>query len=506
LNFEHVVKNISTLTDLKRSCVMYVIDYRNLDKSELEGALIKTSPQYYHKNNVEKALKQCFYHENRHVRILVPIIIKEILLNKRDFALSQKELNEEIIKFEQKIVNEANEDLIRKNNSKKEKYDLFYFILETAWLHENKVSPDEKNLILKLKDRLNITDREYMLLESKLGKFPKPNNQIHTNDEINRVRREMQQMGLIFAIRDENRTDYDIIPEELAKVYREIYDLEIKTNGYQEILKIKYVKKKSYLRSILEKGEIEFDNGSTLSELQELVVRHIKPSILLGGYSARDGLDVSDLSDWCRDLDLKTSGQKQCLIERIIEYYDGIYEKEEIEEDERACWFNYYEEFASRNLELLRKHGLINKDLDCERKFEDATDYIFENYLKQKPIQMIGSEHPDGMLSFGERLIFWDNKSKETLVDLKGHIKQFDRYIKTSKKPVVAFLVIAPDFTEQSVEEAMRYQLLEDTVITLVKAEDLKEIAMKWNENYSDEPFPLGYFKQPGIFNKNLIK
>ncbi len=47
LNFENVVKNISTLTDLKRSCGMYVIDYRNLDKSELENALIKTSPHFY---------------------------------------------------------------------------------------------------------------------------------------------------------------------------------------------------------------------------------------------------------------------------------------------------------------------------------------------------------------------------------------------------------------------------------------------------------------------------
>ena len=56
-----------------------------------------------------------------------------------------------------------------------------------------------------------------------------------------------------------------------------------------------------------------------------------------------------------------------------------------------------------------------------------------------------------------------------------------------------------------TVEEAMKYQLLNDTVITLITAKELKDLAIKWNSKKGDETFPLGYFKQPGKFNSKLI-
>ena len=42
----------------------------------------------------------------------------------------------------------------------------------------------------------------------------------------------------------------------------------------------------------------------------------------------------------------------------------------------------------------------------------------------------------------------------------------------------------------------------------MVRAEDLKDIAEKWGEKMSgkkEDPFPLGYFIQTELLNKNLI-
>lgn len=194
------------------------------------------------------------------------------------------------------------------------------------------------------------------------------------------------------------------------------------------------------------------------------------------------------------------------MIKRIINYYDSIQKDDEVKEDKRELYFNYFEELSNRNFSTLRKQNIIKKEIDCERNFEKATNYIFEMYLNQKPLNMIGNEHPDGTLSYGEKLILWDNKSKETKVNLKDHIKQFDRYIIQSKKMVVSFIVIAPSFTEESVEECINYQLLNDTVITLITASDLKNLAVKWKKKNKQTPFPLGYFKQPGRFNVKLVK
>jgi hypothetical protein len=114
-----------------------------------------------------------------------------------------------------------------------------------------------------------------------------------------------------------------------------------------------------------------------------------------------------------------------------------------------------------------------------------------------------GTEHPDGILSYNDKLIYWDNKSKEHKVNIADHIKQFDKYIKNAEKSIACFLVIAPDFTPESEKECAKYSLNSDTIICLVKAYDLKEVAMKWDK---DTAFPLGYFRQVGSFNKELIE
>ena len=121
---------------------------------------------------------------------------------------------------------------------------------------------------------------------------------------------------------------------------------------------------------------------------------------------------------------------------------------------------------------------------------------------------MSGTEHPDGILSFNDKLIMWDNKSKETSVSLLDHIKQFDRYIKTSPKPVSVFMVIAPSFTNDSIKECAKYAMNSDTLILLITAEEIKNLALKWQNNHKNdnESLPLGIFKQNGRFNPILIE
>jgi hypothetical protein len=343
------------------------------------------------------------------------------------------------------------------------------------------------------------------MLEAQIGNFPKKKNLLHTNDEINRMRRDLQKQGLIFSIRDDDGIDYDVIPSEIVDVLREIYDIEIKTQGYERILSNKRFRTKNYMLNIIEKSEFNHPNTMTLSAIKDFILNKIKPTNLLGGYSTRDGLNTSDLSDWCKELGLSSSRTKDELISQLIEYYDSFKEKPEAQDDFRETLLGYYELLAERKISELRKSGILEKDLECEKYFEKATDYLFDVLLNVEPLDLIGTEHPDGILSFNDKLIMWDNKSKETDVNLKDHIDQFDRYIRSSSKSVASFLVIGPSFTDNSYDEAMKYQLLNDTVITLIPAKQLKDLAFKWKDSKGKEPFPLGYFKQPGKFNSNLI-
>lgn len=116
-----------------------------------------------------------------------------------------------------------------------------------------------------------------------------------------------------------------------------------------------------------------------------------------------------------------------------------------------------------------------------ERKFEEATDYLFEAKLNHKPLNQIGSNHPDGVIRYKDSLILWDNKSKESAVNLKVHLKQFDRYVQSAEKRVGCFLVIGPGFTEESRVLAMQYLVENDTPIPLITADELKTLAEDWD-------------------------
>ena len=146
-----------------------------------------------------------------------------------------------------------------------------------------------------------------------------------------------------------------------------------------------------------------------------------------------------------------------------------------------------------------------------EHYFEEATQYLFEEMLNHNPLNQPGSNRPDGLISFKDMYLMWDNKSKEEpgLVNLKDHIKQFDGYMNNSDKPVPIFLVIAPDFTTESELLSITYSAKNiNRSIVLITAAELKAIAEKWNcesNKRRDEPFPLGLFGNSGRFNQKIV-
>lgn len=508
MDIAKTVQNIGTTLDLRRIASAYVIDYRNLSDDEIRAAILKTAPQYYFRDNVAQALEGLFLGDNRDHRVISRLMLKTVLLQKDHFMCPQRETEEDIIAFEQAIINRSNEDLLQRSGERSKAIELFQFVLDTAWQHNASISPDEKNLIEKIKGRLKITDREYYLIEAKLGKYPKPGNELHTRGEIEEARKAMQGKGLLFAIRDSDGTDFDLVPEEIARGLRDVLGFQIRRHGYRELLTHKHVRAKRYYLNILDKCGVPVEGMASMEDLQEAILEQVPPSLLLGGISPRDGLDISVLRKWCAELGLPVSGVKADTIQRIIAHYDSILEKDDVLRDDREHWYEHYDRFASRDLEFLRSQQLIGKDLECEAKFEQATDYLFEKRLQHKPLKLIGTAHPDGALSFQDKVIYWDNKSKETQVNLRDHIRQFDSYIKSSERPVACFFVIGPAFTPESGVLAMQYFVENATTITLIKADDLKAIADDWSSPASgkeEDPFPLGYLIQPGELNRALV-
>jgi len=506
MKFEKCINNMSGKNELKRVAEAYVVDYKNLEINELKEALLKAAGQYFDKKNVELAMESMLLSEKRDDRIITRMMLKEVLLNKDDYKREKKIVDDEVLAYEQSIINASNE-MSEKIMSEKN-MSFFNFVLETAWESNNSISPDEKNMIEKIRKKLDITEKEYEMVEAKLGRFPKNNNELHLKSEIEDVRTILQRNGLLFLFKNSDGVAFDVIPEEIAVAINAYYGKEMRNHGYRQLVSYKLLKNKDYLLDILKRGNIKCDNNMKLGQLQELVLERVKPSVILGGYSPKDGLSKENLLQWCSELSLQTSGSKEDLIYKIIDYYNGIQEIKIDTADPREAFFGVFEQLAARELKFLRKQGIIDKDIDCEKRFEDATNYMFEKIFRQKPLELEGCDHPDGILSYNNKFIMWDNKSKEGPVKLKEFIPQFTGYVSSSARQVVVFMVIAPDFTDDSEAECAKFALSNDASILLVKAEDLKKLALEWKEKHGNDEaaFNLGYFKQSGKFRKEHIK
>ena len=510
MEFIKFIEQIPNITIAKRIASAYVADYRRLELEEIKEFLIKTAKQYTSYENISNRLDELKLDGNRAVRIIAPILLRDYLLDQDDFISPCKETDSAILSYEKTIIDESNNfdiDKISKDLA------LFKHMLDTAWTLNDDISIDEKNLLESLRKYLSITIREQQILEAKSGRFPNLENALHTFDDIDTARKVLQSKGLLVCIKNSDGIMCDMIPDDIANEIRKYYGIEIRSYGYEKLVDYVVKKtKKQYLIDILtkaskhyEKATIEIPNNPTINKLKSVILKFIQPSNLIGGFSAYDGMNVEELSAWCGDLGLSVSGTKKVLIERILEYYDSVRRIELKTEDPREKLISVYNELARRDLKFLRSNNIIEKDLQCEHYFEDATNYIFEKMLMNKPLTLTGTEHPDGKLSFKDKYIMWDNKSKETPVNLKDHIQQFDRYIKSSDKDVVVFLVIAPEFTMQSVQECVDYSLNNDTQILLISADELKTVAETWNKKHTGEIFNLGYFKQNGRFDIKLL-
>lgn len=511
MNFSKYIEQIPNISAAKRTAAAYVADYRRLNLDEIKEFLHKTAQQYTSYDNVSARLEELKLDESRAVRIIAPILLRDYLLDQDDFISTCRDTDAAVLNYEKTIIDESNDFDMSKSSKD---FLLLGHMLDVAWAHNNDISIDEKNLIEALRKYLNITVREQHVLEAKAGRFPNFENVLHTTNDIDNARRALQYKGLLMSIKNSDGDTCDVIPDDIAVHIRKYYGIEIRSYGYEKMVDYVVKKtKKQYLVDIVTKAgqhsntaKIEFNGNPTVNELKTAILRFISPSNLLGGFSARDGLDVAMLSTWCGDLGLMVSGNKATLIQRLLEYYDNMRRIEVKTEDERENLVPVYGQLAARDLRFLRANNVIEKDLDCEHLFEDATNYLFEKLLLNKPLTLTGTEHPDGKLSFKDRYIMWDNKSKETAVNLKDHIQQFDRYIKASEKEVAVFMVIAPEFTAQSVQECVDYALNNDTQILLITAEELKTVAETWAKKHPGEMFNLGYFKQNGRFDIRLLK
>jgi hypothetical protein len=437
-------------------------------------------------------------------RTQLKAIIINILLQEETHSIEENRLDDKVIEFEKDLVKRSKtldfSELKKQEPDRWHHYDTYRIVLDAAWSNDNLISPDEARLLGVLRSHLGISLEEHWLISALLKRFPKEKCALHTPDEINEGRKELQREGLLWSYHDENNRNVDVIPAEIAAVIRRDFaGQELQRTNYRRLMSHDSITLTD-LRNVLQKRELDrYGNKSEL--IERVVASEIKPSEVLAD------LDKDKLSAMCNYVGLKGYGAKAELIERLIDFYDDLTFLERSSKDEREVWYNSYELLASRAYAELRAKKIITKDVEIERLFEDATAFLFEARLHVACDRSQKDNRADGRLPLeNDQTILWDCKSVETLVNLQDHLDdQFDGYLKKERdsgKQPLAFLVIGPVFTPQSIKLAHQYKARTNWDIALVTAEGLKHLAERWAATEPNKPFPVRLLNRTEVIDK----
>jgi hypothetical protein len=398
-------------------------------------------------------------------RILFDAIVTS-LLSSPDLRSSYEELFASVQAFEQSIIDESKCTKCLDLADQKA-IDIYQAVLEVA-LEDGEITADERNLLERLRAKIKVSRHEHRLLEARLGRFPKAENELHSHEDLKDALKSLQFAGIVFYC---NRLDDDsniVLPEEIAPGVKKSIGFEMKAET-QSLLHDALTN--DQLRTALLSNGLPI-SGTKTERSERLIKAGCKPSEVLGS------LMNSDLTTICKKLQgVTVSGSKQERIDRIIDYFASLLQKKpEDTDDPRAIFYEYLEEFAARDNQNLYQMKLIKHDRDMERGFEEGTRYLFEAKLGQQLIEMPGSDHADGGVEFSSgELLLWDNKGKESVYTFpKSHLDQFRRYIRESVKRVNVFLVLVPELDPSARMQALKLKHLTDTDtdVALITASD----------------------------------
>lgn len=403
--------------------------------------------------------------------------ILEVVLERPHYSAGEGELIDAVMEREKELV-KAGQDPESLKYRDEEKVATYRTVLEVA-LQDLVITEDEKRLLRRLRHHLGLKIRDHYILQARLNRFPKNNNEMHTAKEIKQQLTELQKMGILFYCNQAEGGPVLVIPEELVAGVKQVLGIELQESSFRLLLDRLMG---SQLKRVLDANNLPV-SGTKDDQAQKIIDAGIEPSQVLSY------LQASELRDLCKKLPgVKSSGSKDERIANLIEYFDKLRTKEvSADEDERALLYDYYVELANRDRANLLGNKVIRKDKDIDSAFEEATRYLFEVKCGLPVVHQPGTENPDGLFHVDGRdsVIMWDTKSKESVYTFPNeHLRQFKRYIRDSEQRVECFLVIAPKIGDSALENAYRLKVEsgKDTDVALISASDLKWLAEKWRQ------------------------
>ncbi|MDD4125472.1 MAG: hypothetical protein PHW77_07100 [Eubacteriales bacterium] len=468
---------------------------------KLIPAVAKAKEKYCDITNIQKALSTLAEHNDADIGMTFSVVLKNILLEKNDFCYETNSVTLEVIEYERYIIKKASK-LVQRNLSPEA--DAYRFMLKTAFEKSRTINKGTMSVINAMRGYYRINEEDERIFMANIGLYPSGEKfKPHTKAQIDKTRQELQRLGLIFSIRKSDGVIYDIIPNEIAVGIKKYFGTEIKTSAYDTIIQYMLGEyKKQYFTDVLNSFGIETPAKPNTTQLTALVKKHLKPSELMGGNNQSDGLKRQALADWCVKAGMNRIGSKPALIDKLLEYYEHTADSED-KSDYRVRFYKDYAGIASLNAETIKNGEAEGIMFGAEGLFSETTNYIFEIMLSVQPDRLLSKANITGRIKSEDRIYLYSAAACEKPVELSEHMCDIRASVEAEGiKSVATFIMIAGDFSAESVKECVKFYAENDVQICLLKAEELKELADKWAARKGADEFPVKYLRQNGRFDR----
>lgn len=374
--------------------------------------------------------------------------------------------------------------------------DIYQAVLQVAW--EDRVTPDEYQLIKRLQRKLNINRRDHRVIEILTAGVAPMGPQ-----EAEQALRDLSNHGFVCQFKVRGVTQV-VIPEEIATRLRSIFGISLQSNAYRNLA--------AKLPIVTLKETLEKANQPSVSSRKDFLVDRlidgdIPPATLL------DHVGSEVLDELLASFGEKPPAMRAVKIRHLIAYFDKFSKGVEAgpAADPDKTYYDYLAELASRQYERLRAASVIQHDQNVDRAFERGVRYAFSSLLGHPAIQFTGSAHADGgIAATKDRMVLWDCKSAirpYALTEPKS--AQFLQYIARESPTIVSpFLVFSGEFTKDSAASALRLKANcpPGTEVGLMTAADLKWLAEKWSKEYPEKRLPLDILAHTGLLTVEILE
>lgn len=492
------VQQMSSLP-LQRIVDSFTKDFPKLDAPQARDIILRNVDELTDPRRITSVLRfDGAFSEQIHRKCVL-----EGFVGRQDWAATENEIIESLRTLEQTILDAANDpNTLRYENA--QHIQTLKDVTKAA-VEDDQITTGELRLLAALLNSLGLSEKVFRIILAQLGNFPKTNNEPHTTTECRDALIKLQRSGIVFHCNKTENSPY-IIPEEIRGAVMTALNLELGELAWERLLN---KLKTTQLRTALTRRQLPV-SGNKTDLIKRITASDLTPSQTLSY------LSNEELRQLCAALPgVHVSGRKNERAERIINYFANLTIKEipkEATPEER--YYQFLTELAHRDRETLLANKIIRKDIDIERRFEQATQHLFTQKLGHTPLKMRGTEHPDGLIRFGEHttinnaVLMWDNKSSENDYKFpRTHLHQFKRYIRDSESPVTCFLIIVGSADTTALENLWRLAAdCPGTQIAIAEAEDLARLAEEWNQQTNTTPFDLEVFNVTGILNRTLLE